>query len=78
MQGASWNYLHGLSLAIVAPRSGVYRVHHYAHRMPHLVIVLAGTVLPKCKHCADKVQFVPVAAGEPIESDVDFVHDFAA
>lgn len=62
----------------VAPHSGVYRVHHYAHRMPHLVIVLAGTVLPKCKRCADKVHFSPVAAGDPIEADVDFLDDLAA
>jgi hypothetical protein len=43
-----------------------------------MVIVLAGTVLPKCKRCADKVQFVSVAAGEPIQADVDFLDDLAA
>src|SRR5215510_7953287 len=57
----------------VAPRSGVYRVHHYAHRLPHAVIIIGGTVLPKCKRCGDKVRFVPIVAGEPVESDVDFV-----
>ena len=62
----------------VAPRSGVYRVHHYAHRMPHLVIVPAGTTLPKCKRCGEKVRFVPMVAAEPIEADVDFLYDFAA
>jgi len=63
----------------VAPRSGVYRVHHYAHRMPHFVTVTAGTVLPKCKRCGDKVRFVPMIAAEPIDTDVDFIdQDFAA
>lgn len=63
----------------IAPRSGVYKVHHYAHRMPHLVIVIAGTVLPRCKRCGDKVRFVPMVAGEPIDTDVDFADkDFAA
>jgi len=63
----------------VAPRSGVYRVHHYAHRMPHFVIVTAGTVLPKCKRCGEKVRFVPMVAAEPIDTDVDFIdQDFAA
>ena len=57
----------------VAPRSGVYRVHHYAHRAPHTVIVLAGTVLPRCKRCGQRVQFVAIVAGEPIEQDADLV-----
>jgi hypothetical protein len=43
-----------------------------------MVIVMAGTVLLKCKRCAGKVRFVPMAAGEPIEADVDFLHDSAA
>jgi hypothetical protein len=47
--------------------------------MPHMEIVLAGTVLPKCKRCGDKVSFAPAFAAGPIETDVDFVeHDFAA
>jgi hypothetical protein len=63
----------------IAPRSGVYRVHHYAHRIPHLVTVTAGTALPRCKRCGDKVRFVPMIAAEAIEIDVDFIdHDFAA
>lgn len=63
----------------IASRTGVYKAHHYAHRMPHLVIVTAGTVLPKCKRCGEKVRFVPMIAAEPIDADADFVdHDFAA
>lgn len=62
-----------------APRSGVYRVHHYAHRMPHLVTITAGTVLPECRRCGDKVRFAPMIAAESIEKDVDFSgRDFAA
>ena len=57
----------------LAPRSGIYRVHHYAHRVPHTVIILAGTVLPRCKRCGNRVQFVPIVAGEPIEQDADLV-----
>ena len=52
-------------------RSGVYRVYHYAHRSPHEVIVIAGTVLPKCRGCGDRVQFAPLISGEPLESDRD-------
>jgi hypothetical protein len=62
-----------------APRSGVYRVHHYAHRIPHLVTVTAGTVLPECRRCGNKVRFAPMIAAEPIINDVDFLdQDFAA
>ena len=57
----------------IAPRSGVYRVHHYAHRMPHLVAVTAGTILPECKHCGDRVRFAPMIAAEAINKDADFL-----
>jgi hypothetical protein len=63
---------------VIAPRSGVYRVHHYAHRIPHTVIVPAGTVLPKCKRCGDKVRFTPMLAAEPINEDLDFLDQDAA
>lgn len=64
---------------VIAPRSGVYRVHHYAHRMPHSVTVTAGTVLPQCRRCGDKVRFAPMIPAEPISNDVDFLEqDFAA
>ncbi len=55
----------------LAPKSGVYRVYHYAHRAPHEIIVVAGTVLPKCRGCGDKVQFAPLISGEPLEGDRD-------
>lgn len=57
--------------------SGVYRVHHYAHRIPHLVTVNAGTILPKCKRCGAMVRFVLVTESERIEVDIDFVEEFA-
>ena len=61
-----------LSAGMVAPRSGIYRVHHYAHRMPHAVIILEGDVLPKCQRCGNQVQFSPMVAGELIAQDPDF------
>ncbi len=60
----------------VAPRSGVYRVHHYAHRMPHAVIVLEGDLLPECSVCGDRVRFVPMMAAEPIANDANFSQFF--
>ena len=54
-----------------APRSGVYRVYHYAHRAPHEVLIVAGTKFPKCRGCGDRVQFAPLIGGEPLEQDRD-------
>ena len=52
--------------------SGIYRVHHYAHRMPHNVSIEAGLRLPRCRRCGDAVRFAPLITAEPIGSDVDF------
>ena len=54
-----------------APRSGVYRVYHQRHRMPHLVIVLAGQTLPHCKRCGDRVEFSPFMHAEAFTTDPD-------
>jgi hypothetical protein len=54
-----------------APRSGIYRVYHYAHRTPHEVMITEGTVLPKCRGCGDRVHYAPLISGEPVENDHD-------
>jgi hypothetical protein len=47
--------------------------------MPHVVIIMAGTTLPKCKRCGTKVRFVPMVAAELVTKDADFLdEDFAA
>jgi len=61
-----------LSAGTVAPRSGLYRVYHHAHRMPHTVIILEGDLLPPCGQCGYYVQFSPMAPAEPITWDSDF------
>ena len=61
-----------LPVGATAPRSGLYRVYHYAHRMPHAVIILEGESLPPCAQCGYRVQFVPLAAAELIAQDPDF------
>jgi hypothetical protein len=37
--------------------SGIYSVHHLAHRLPHEVTLLKGEIFPKCQKCADAVTF---------------------
>ena len=41
----------------IIPASGVYSVHHLAHRLPHEVTLLKGEIFPKCQKCADAVTF---------------------
>jgi len=51
--------------------AGVYRVYHHAHRLPHSVFIPAGTVLPKCRRCGDKVEFGLLLQSEAISGDHD-------
>lgn len=41
----------------VIPASGIYSVHHLAHRLPHEVTLLKGEIFPKCQKCGDAVTF---------------------
>lgn len=56
---------------IAAPDTGIYRVYHYAHRLPHGVVVVKGDVLPKCKRCGDKVEYVLVMQADLASADSD-------
>ena len=46
----------------VIPDSGIYRVNHSAHRLPHEVTLISGEAFPKCQKCADAVVFELVRA----------------
>lgn len=37
--------------------SGIYRVIHAAHRLPHSVTLFLGDIFPRCAKCADLVTF---------------------
>ncbi|HET6933657.1 MAG TPA: hypothetical protein VFI72_02385 [Candidatus Angelobacter sp.] len=37
--------------------SGIYRVIHGAHRLPHSVTLFLGDIFPRCAKCADLVTF---------------------
>jgi hypothetical protein len=39
------------------PESGIYRVVHREHRLPHEVTLLRDQLFPKCMKCNDSVQF---------------------
>ena len=56
----------------IAPESGVYRVVHHAHRMPHDVSVEKGTAFPSCGRCAERARFVFLQAAPFVRDDYDF------
>jgi hypothetical protein len=39
------------------PESGVYRVIHSQHRLPHEVTLIAGQTFPPCAQCHEEVRF---------------------
>lgn len=39
------------------PTSGAYWVHHYQHRVSHLVALRQGELFPRCHKCEDRVRF---------------------
>jgi len=39
------------------PESGIYRVVHQQHRLPHEVTLLKGELFPRCIKCGDMVEF---------------------
>jgi hypothetical protein len=47
--------------------SGIYRVIHKAHRLPHEVTLLKDQVFPRCAKCRDEVKFELIrAVSEPL------------
>src|SRR5450432_854336 len=38
--------------------TGIYRVFHDQHRLPHEVVVLRGDSFPRCAKCTEGVSFV--------------------
>lgn len=43
------------------PESGIYRVIHSGHRLPHEVTLLKDQQFPRCSKCSDSVEFQVVA-----------------
>jgi hypothetical protein len=39
------------------PESGLYKVLHSQHRLPHQVTLVAGQAFPPCGKCRDEVRF---------------------
>ena len=46
------------------PESGIYRVIHAGHRLPHAVTICKGENFPRCAKCANMVTFELIRAVE--------------
>jgi hypothetical protein len=55
----------------LASQSGIYRVYHRAHRLPHNVYVNAGSRLPACRRCGNDCEFGLLMAGPDLNADFD-------
>ncbi len=50
-----------LRTGAVVPESGIYRVHHGGHRLPHEVTLLKDQRFPRCAKCRNLVEFEIIA-----------------
>ncbi len=57
--------------------TGLYRVSHYQHRMPHDAVLRKSEIFPACNKCGAKVVFRLSASAESISNDQDFLMDIA-
>jgi hypothetical protein len=48
------------------PQSGIYRVVHRNHRLPHEVTLLRDQLFPRCAKCEDSVYFELVRSAPDI------------
>ena len=54
------------------PESGIYRVSHAEHRLPHEVTLLNGQRFPRCEKCRELVEFELEKGLPQIISGADF------
>jgi hypothetical protein len=46
----------------ICSQSGLYRVIHRAHRMPHKAVISQGDIFPSCSRCGAAVRFKLIMA----------------
>lgn len=63
---------HALRTGEPITASGIYRVVHREHRLPHEVTLLRGEEFPKCSRCLDAVIFELVRAVTFTEESLEY------
>jgi hypothetical protein len=56
----------------VIPESGIYRVIHARHRLPHEVTLVEGQQFPRCSKCQSDVVFELIHPAPSIQADQSF------
>jgi hypothetical protein len=54
------------------PESGIYRVIHDTHRLPHEVTLFSDQVFPRCAKCQDAVKFELIHAATDLLNEHGF------
>jgi hypothetical protein len=54
---------------------GIYRVIHYAHRLPHETAILVLKKFPNCNQCGDRVRYQLVRSVGELLKDYNFRQD---
>src|SRR5438445_13897604 len=54
------------------PESGIYRVIHKAHRLPHEVTLLRHQAFPRCAKCRNAVKFELIQAATELLNEHNF------
>lgn len=54
---------------------GIYRVLHYAHRLPHETAILVLKKFPNCNQCGDRVRYQLVRSVGELLKDYNFRPD---
>lgn len=54
------------------PYSGIYRVSHAGHRLPHEVTLIDGEIFPRCLQCDYAVEFELLQTAPDLRNESDF------
>jgi hypothetical protein len=59
----------------VVPETGIYRVVHSTHRLPHEAVLIKGQRFPKCQKCNELVLFELVHAAPDLFRYIAFRYE---
>lgn len=59
--------MHFFRTGLKIPVSGIYKVTHSRHRLPHEVTLLKGETFPRCGKCGHNVQFALIQPAEDLD-----------